>query len=84
MQRSVQLRRQLVSSKLLLAFASTAILGSGPCRTHDHIFLSQNSELSASGAWKPCLYGCTASFQPEKFNQHNFRADALCQGSATF
>jgi hypothetical protein len=29
-----------VSGKLLLAFASTAILGSDPRGTHDHIFLS--------------------------------------------
>jgi hypothetical protein len=32
--------------KFLLAFATTVILGFGPCRTHDHIFLSDDSWLS--------------------------------------
>jgi hypothetical protein len=31
------------SGKLLLALASTVILGSGSCGTHEHIFLSHDS-----------------------------------------
>jgi hypothetical protein len=36
------------SSKLLLAFASMIILGSGPCRTHGHIFLPHGSDCVAA------------------------------------
>jgi hypothetical protein len=36
------------SGKLLLAFASMVILGSGPCRTHDHIFLPHISDCVAA------------------------------------
>jgi hypothetical protein len=32
------------SGILLLVFASTAIFGSGPSWTHDHIFMSHNSD----------------------------------------
>jgi hypothetical protein len=32
----------MVSEELLLAFAATVIVGSGPHGTHDHIFLSPN------------------------------------------
>jgi hypothetical protein len=32
------------TGKLLLVFASAVILGSKPCRTNGHVFLSHNSE----------------------------------------
>jgi hypothetical protein len=38
------------SVKLLLAFASTVVLGLGPRGTHDHIFLSHDSDWGDEGS----------------------------------